>query len=215
MFLWQSERGLSHASPITLGLMFTHFKINSYKVLLLIKIFSFWLLQMFSFPSQTFHFKSDVTQAWVKVSTSIIQHSIQYIIVRIQLHSPDLKQCTKGQPGISSFCVLVSCRVVFFLSHSIRSIIVVPHEWIEGTHLSPAHTQLLVSVAFESTHICPNQRNPVQPKQQHSYNTQTHTHKPQTASNILNTHNFSQFNNLKLSLQVWVKKPQNMRWDSD
>lgn len=116
MFLWQSERGLSHASPITLGLMFTHFKINSYKVLLLIKIFSFWLLQMFSFPSQTFHFKSDVTQAWVTVSTSIIQHSIQYIIVRIQLHSRDLKQCTKGQPGISSFYVLVSCGVVFFIS---------------------------------------------------------------------------------------------------
>lgn len=95
------------------------------------------------------------------------------------------------------------------VSHSVCSVIVVPHKWIKCSKLSPANTQLLISVTFKSTHVCPDQRNSIQTKQQHSYTTHTYT-----------THSFK--NTLTACLRSTIvsfhfiyesKKPQNMNWE--
>ena len=53
--------------------------------------------------------------------------------------------------------------------HSIGSVIVVSHKWVEGAKLHPSHTQLLRGVASEATDVCSHQRHPEQAELQHRW----------------------------------------------
>lgn len=54
------------------------------------------------------------------------------------------------------------------LSHSIGSVVVVPHKRVEGPKLHPPYTQLLSGVASEATDVGPHQRDPEQAELEHS-----------------------------------------------
>lgn len=54
-------------------------------------------------------------------------------------------------------------------SHSVRPVVVVSHERVEGPQLHPSDTQLLSGVATKAADVRPRQRHPEQAELQHGW----------------------------------------------
>lgn len=52
-------------------------------------------------------------------------------------------------------------------SHSVRSVVVVSHERVEGPQLHPSDAQLLGGVATKAADVCPREWHPEQAELQH------------------------------------------------